>query len=405
MPARPFRYHVHHRNAFDSLPDWANLIVTVPKNSGKGSELKVVYSLKKDMDKLRTIGASKGIVDSSVVDVGKSTQGKKLWALKVGLGSSHKVLFTGCHHAREWISVELPYLVAEYLIEKYTSTPTTDQEKRIKHLLHNRQIWFVPMVNPDGHDFTVTSNRMWRPNRKSYKMSKGKINRSAANGGPVKYKAKTYTGVDLNRNYATSDWGTETFFHGSVRTSRNPADSGANSIWCGLAASGEVESKAIDTLFQAQSFRASITYHNFSQLLLYPDAAASDSYVQWVGKGMRDLINSNGNPYTYQSGSALYPTTGDLMDFSYEKSPNRPTYTPELRPKDSAPRSHFFSGLPESEIGPCFKENLAAALALINCAGHNSPASNKNANTTSAMPASKFQVVRNCWEVFNGWKP
>lgn len=406
MP-RPFLYHVHHRAAFNPLPDWASRTITIPRLGAAGTETKTVYSLKKDMDKLRADGVAKGIVDAGVIDVGTSTNGRKLWALKVGTGSSHKVLFTGCHHSREWVSVEIPYLVAEYLIQQYTATPSTPKEKRIKHLLSNRQIWFVPMVNPDGHEFTMTANRMWRANRKSHVVAAGTIPRPAANGGPVSFLAGTYTGVDINRNYASSDWGTETFHpppDATVpATSRNPDDAGENSIWCGLAPSGEAESRAIDALIRAQGFRASITYHSYSQLLLFPDAAAANPYVQWVGRGMRDLINAHGNPYTYQAGAALYPTTGDLMDFSYEQAVGRPTYTPELRPAASGPWA--FSGLPESEIEPTFRENLGAALALINCAGHNAAAANKRAGFTSARPASMCQVVRHCWEVFRGWTP
>ena len=54
------------------------------------------------------------------------------------------MLFVGCHHAREWISVEMPYLLAEYLIENFDDNPSDDKGRRIKHLLVNREIWIVP---------------------------------------------------------------------------------------------------------------------------------------------------------------------------------------------------------------------------------------------------------------------
>lgn len=404
--ARPFHYHVWHQPAFDPMAAFTSRSVSVPRLSGSGTESRQFYSLKKDMDELRNRGVAKGIVDGSVVSVGNSHGGRELWALKIGLGSSHKVLFTGCHHAREWISVEVPYLVAEYLIETYNANPTTDKEKRIKHLLQNRQIWFVPMVNPDGHVHTTTINRQWRSNRRSYFMPGRTISRSPVNGGPVTYPSGTYTGVDINRNYATSNWGNETFYLGSPMTSRDPRDGGPDSIWCGLSGNGEAESTAIAALITAHHFRASITYHNYSQLLLYPDASSADTFVQWVGGGMRDLINASGNPYTYESGSTLYPTTGDLMEYSYEQVPGRPTFTPELRPTDPpGDPSWAFSGLPDNQIGPCFEENLAAALAMINCAGHNSSAGSQRCNFTTAKPAAKCQFVRHAWQVFQGWTP
>ena len=403
--ARAHHYHCYHRKAFDKLPAWAGEKLTIAAFSGPGTERKTFYSLKKDLDQLRQDGAAKGIVDAGVTSVGKSTEGRELWALKVGQGSGHKVLFAGCHHAREWISVEVPYLVAEYLVQQYTDTPKTEQQKRIKHLLLNREIWFVPMVNPDGHEHTLRKDRNWRPNRKAHALPAGTVKRSAANGGDVRYPAGTYTGVDLNRNYATSDWGQETFHNGHVRTSRDPQDAGPNSLWCGLAGSGEAETQALDQLIRKKGFRALISYHSFSQLLLYPDAAQAEAFVQYVGRGMDQLIDAHGNPYTYQSASAFYPTTGDIVDFYYEQVPGRPGYTPELRPERRAARSRWFSGLPEAEIGPCFEENLGAALALINCAGHDQAASDPSATVTlQAMPA-KSQFVRPCWEVFKGWKP
>lgn len=402
--ARPYRYHVYHRSALNAAPAWAHTNITVPSTSGGGSESKDVYSLKKDMEQLRSDGASKGIAEASVISIGKSTKNRELWALKVGKGSSHKILFTGCHHAREWISVEIPYLVAEYLIQKYTDNPSSDKEKRIKHLLLNREIWFVPMANPDGHEYTTRTNRNWRPNRKAHAVPAGSVTRTPANGGSVSWPAGTYTGVDLNRNYATANWGVETFHVGRVRTSKNPLDSGPNSIWCGISGSGEAESALIDALIRTHSFRASITYHSYSQLLLHPDDASSDAYVQWVGEGMKTLIAEKGNPYTYQSGSSLYATSGDLMDFTYETVPNRPTFTPELRPQWPPPAGWAFSGLPESEIENCFKENLPAALALINCAGHNTEAANTTGGFKSGKPTPGItQLVRNCWEVFKGW--
>src|SRR5579862_2302770 len=146
---RPFYFHVYDRSEFDVMGPFESVSVSVPGPKKGSVESRDMYSLKRDMDQLRADGAAKGIVDASVVSIGQSDQGRYLWALKVGKNPAHKVLFTGCHHAREWISVEIPYLVAEYLIQKYTDTPSTPQEKRIKHLLLNREILFVPLANPD----------------------------------------------------------------------------------------------------------------------------------------------------------------------------------------------------------------------------------------------------------------
>src|SRR5205085_4902462 len=88
-----------------------------------------------------------------------------------------------------------------YLVSFYTDAPKNDKEKRIKHLLLNRQIWFVPMVNPDGHNETINSDRGWRTNNASHVLPAGSVVRGS---GPVSWPAGTYIGVDINRNYATT---------------------------------------------------------------------------------------------------------------------------------------------------------------------------------------------------------
>lgn len=56
-------------------------------------------------------------------EVGRSLENRPIWALRIGerRGSARKVVFLGCHHAREWVAVEVPYLLADYLGRKPTS--------------------------------------------------------------------------------------------------------------------------------------------------------------------------------------------------------------------------------------------------------------------------------------------
>lgn len=393
-------YHLWHHDDLEGSDAFATVDLDVPTIPGDKTETKSFHSLRNDLAKLREDGAAKGIVDAGISDVGTSTEQRELWALKVGKGADHKILFTGCHHAREWISVEVPFLVAKFLIDNYADAPSDERGKRIKHLVDNREIWFVPMVNPDGHWHSVMKQRTWRPNRKEHTFDKDEVLKAPRFGGgsrTIKIKAGIYQGVDLNRNYPSKTWGQET-----VATSRDPKDS-QRGIWAGPSAGSEIETQHIVKLLDAQKFRAAITYHNFSQLLLFPSAAKKDVFTQFVGKGMSKLIDANGNPYQYMSGDALYPTTGDLMDYNYQVLPGRPSFTPELRPKDTAPEEHYFSGLPEAEIEPTFAENLGAALALINCAGFDAPAKDITIKWTADTQVG--QVVRNGWKVFEGMVP
>jgi carboxypeptidase T len=53
-------------------------------------------------------------------EIGRSIEDRPIWALCLGerRGSTRKLLFMGCHHAREWIAVEVLYLLAQYLLEE-----------------------------------------------------------------------------------------------------------------------------------------------------------------------------------------------------------------------------------------------------------------------------------------------
>jgi carboxypeptidase T len=383
---------------------------SVPTVDNTGTETKSFNSLKDDLDEFRTLGSSKGIVDSSTTQVGQSSEGRDLLAIKVGKGSGTKVLFTGCHHAREWISLEMVFLVAEYLVRAYSDSASTVPDKRLKWLVDNREIWFVPLVNPDGHVYSMTQNRMWRTGRKSYTLPAGDTYAPRfGGGGPrhIVYPAGVYQGVDLNRNYATSTWGQETFPPGSTRptTSADPRDCGMGQVWCGPSAASEPEVAAIQSIMQGQSFRAAITYHSFSQLLLYPSGAGGDTFLQFVGNGMSSLINEKGNPYTYEAGDALYPTTGDAMEYAYDISSKRPSFTPEVRPTDADATRWGFSLLPEDQIEGCFRENVAAALALIQCAGFDAPSGPRvtPSLTIGNQTQVRLDVIPNCWKMFSGW--
>lgn len=408
-------------------------------NATAAREDKLFYSLEADLDELRIEGARKGIADAGVTDIGNSTDGKPIRALKLGNGP-HKCLITGCYHAREWISVEVAFLVAEYLVTAHPSgAPTTLEERRIKHLMQNRTVWIVPMVNPDGHEMTLTRNRLWRANAKSYRpgdpgMPGAGFNAPVAAGQvpaarTIHYPLNPgsfYQGVDVNRNHDcrsnSACWGHETFqpAHPNIAaTSRNPTDCAVTNLtgndvgsqtWCGPSAASEVETQRIEALVRAQGFKTSLHFHSCYGLYLYPDAldAAGDNYTKWLGRGMQTLNKQAPGAIAYDCGSPvarLYAATGSSMDFCREQSGGLPTYTPEVRPKQGTAsfRDHQFSHLPETEIWPTFLENLCPALAVINAAGHTDVTRAKDQDIASAKPAGKGQVVRNCWEVFRGW--
>jgi murein tripeptide amidase MpaA len=111
--------------------------------------------------------------------IGNTHEGRDIWAVRISDNPSEDeeepgAIFLGCHHAREWISVEVPLHIAQYLANNYNN------DEEVKRLIDNCQIWIVPVVNPDGYEYSRKSDRMWRKNRRD-------------NGDGT-------FGVDLNRN-------------------------------------------------------------------------------------------------------------------------------------------------------------------------------------------------------------
>jgi carboxypeptidase T len=269
-------------------------------------------------------------------EIGRSVEGRPLWALRIGerRGSARKVAFLGCHHAREWISVEVPYRLAEHLLDNSSSQP-------VQGWLQQGEVWVAPMVNPDGHEHTRTQNRLWRKNRR----------RNV--GGSI--------GVDPNRNYGYM-WGTLDI----STSSRVPSDE----TYIGPRAFSEPEVRAVRNLVARELFGGVLSYHSYSQLILFPwgytfepiEDAADHSEMSGLADTMERLIRGvHGETYTAQQASQLYPTAGDTADWTYGEF-DVPSFTIELRPA-SAMDGGFI--LPADQIQPCWEENRPAALEFI----------------------------------------
>ena len=220
---------------------------------------------------------------ASMTDIGdgwEKTQGKAnrdIWALKITgktSGTKPGVLFMGNHHAREIVTVEIPMLLAKHLLENYGK----DQE--VTKLVDTREIWIIPMVNPDGHA----------------RAEKGADQRKNANG------------VDLNRNYGYK-WGT-------TGISNSPSAD----TYCGKKAFSEPETQAIRDFETAHSnLKASISWHSFSNVVMWPwsydnDIAPDSAKLSEMGKKMASFSG-----YEPEQSSEMYPASGDTDDWSYSQ--------------------------------------------------------------------------------------
>ena len=284
---------------------------------------------------LRQLAASQPEI-AELREVGRSVENRPIWALRIGerRGSTRKLLFLGCHHAREWIAVEVPYLLADHLVKNANQIP-------VQQWLSQGEIWVAPMVNPDGHEYSRVQNRLWRKNR-----------RPNPDGS---------VGVDPNRNYGYM-WGTL-----NINTSSHvPSDE----TYVGPRAFSEPETRTVRDLIGGELFRGVITYHSYSQLILYPwgytnqpiaDPTDRNQMVQ-LAQRLQQLIQAvHGTVYTPQQSSQLYRTAGDTTDWTYGIY-GIPSFTIELRPRTQAEGGFI---LPPDQIQPTWEENQPAALEFI----------------------------------------
>ncbi|MFP5502480.1 MAG: M14 family zinc carboxypeptidase, partial [Candidatus Sericytochromatia bacterium] len=84
----------------------------------------------------------------------------------------------------------------------------------------------------------------------------------------------------------------------------------------GPGAFSEPETQAIKTLVESRKFTMLMTYHSFSNLILWPwgntDAPPPDKRLPAIGKKLGDLSG-----YKPQQSVDLYPTSGDTTDWAF----------------------------------------------------------------------------------------
>ena len=281
-----------------------------------------------------------------VENIGTSVEGRPLLALKIGAAddapSRPNVLFMATYHAREWAATEMALRLIKHLV--------ANRHQRTDSLVAGRDIWILPVVNPDGYQYTFTADRFWRKNR-----------RRNSNG--------TF-GVDLNRNHAFK-WGLD-----NLGSSPNPA----SEVYRGSAPESEPEIRAIAAFHEAHPPVLSVSYHTFTGLILYPPGHEFGKLPNDLGifralagtdvqPAVRDrLPGSNRDHYHPAPGWNLYPTNGEYTDWAYARHGSL-AFTPELSSGFEFERFYGFD-FPddESRLATLFEDNLPFALDVLDAA-------------------------------------
>jgi len=198
-----------------------------------------------------------------------------------------EVLIVALTHAREWSTSEIALELVDNLTDEYQN------DSRLSWLVDNREIWIVPVVNPDGLDYSLTTDEWWRKNRR--------LNYDGSHG------------VDLNRNYNGSMNGDPDGEWGGAGSSHDPS----SEIYCGMYAFSEPETQAIRDLTKAHDFEIAIDFHSYSNWVMWPWG-----YTYEFPPDNADLVRigtefANLNGYYPAQSSELYFTTGDSIDWMY----------------------------------------------------------------------------------------
>src|SRR3954447_25542985 len=175
--------------------------------------------------------------------IGTTRQGQQILAYKVTKdarklrdGRRPAALYDSTQHAREWIATETERRLFQWFL-------TNSSQRDVARLLKTRELWFVPVVNPDGYDYTFQNaeTRLWRKNLRDN------------NGDGV---IADGDGVDTNRNSPYKwNWDLE-----------GASDDPFDETFHGPSAGSEPEVRAMRGLESRIRPRFQIDYHSFAKL-------------------------------------------------------------------------------------------------------------------------------------------
>jgi len=269
------------------------------------------------------------------VVIGKSYEGREMGAIKISgkNGSNGKKAFwmDGGIHAREWITTAtVNYMLAKTL-EGYGSDDT------VTSMVDGLNIYYAPILNPDGYDYTWTKDRMQR---------KTMMPNSCSSGSP---------GTDPNRNWD--------FHWGEAGTSTNPC----SESYQGKAAGDQPEVAAVqDFIREKDTFLGYINFHSYSQLWMSPWGYTSskakdfDVHNEAAGQAVAALEAVHGTKFEYGPiSTTIYPASGSSADYTYGTCNVLFSYGVELRDT-----GRYGFTLPADQIIPSGEETFESVKAL-----------------------------------------
>ena len=199
--------------------------------------------------------------------LGKTYQDRDIWLVKISDNveineSEPEVLYTGGMHGNEKIGFQVTIYSINAIVENYTSINVNESfTMRIRHIVNNTELYFIPMVNPDGCEASTRKNR--RPN----------------DGILGKW---LFLGVDINRNfgYKWEEFDKHPilyFILSKFSVVRYPffdfwviKEGIGNGTYRGPYPFSENETKAIKNFVENHDIITGIDYHSKAKKIVYP---------------------------------------------------------------------------------------------------------------------------------------
>lgn len=157
-----------------------------------------------------------------------------------------ETLYNSLIHAREIATLMNQIYYMWYLLENYATDPG------IKNLVDNHELYFIPILNPDGYQFNIDNNPngggLQRKNRRVITNCGGDNN-----------------GVDLNRNSG--------YFWNNGGASSNPCAQD----YRGTGAFSEPESRIVRDFVLSRDFKVALDHHAFGNILYHSYSSLSAS--------------------------------------------------------------------------------------------------------------------------------
>ena len=293
------------------------------------------YSFGEIESVLDQIAAAFPAITTDKFSIGTTGQGRTLWAIKVSDNpdldeNEPEVRFDAMHHAREPQSMMTTLWTLLYLVENYGTDPFAT------YLVDNREMWFLPCVNPDGYEYNrqiaPNGGGLWRKNRRN-------------NGGGQ-------FGVDLNRNYSYQ-WGP------SAGSSSSPS----SDTYRGPSAASEPEVAAMEAFISSRNFVTALSSHSYSDLWLFPWGYVASGPSNEAEYDEISALQTAFNNYPFGPAAViLYLANGVTVDYDHGVHGTL-SWTPEI----GSLSDNFWP--PTSRIIPLAQENEQAFLRTAQAAG------------------------------------